>query len=397
VGAGPAGLYFAILMKLRDPGHEIVVFERDPAGLTYGWGVTLWDDLIEELQRGDPESARQIVERCFRWQDQVVEVQGKGTVHLAGAAGFGISRQSLLDVLARRAIELGVRVQFERALDEPAELAGYDLIVACDGVSSRLRRLHDDRFGTSVHTGRNKYVWLGTSRVFGTFTYAFVETHAGWIWFYAYGFEDDASTCIVECSPETWTRLNFDKLSTGESIAFLEEAFERYLGGHPLRVQSRDPGETPWLNFRTVSNRKWHHDGIVLMGDAAHTTHFSIGSGTRLAMEDAIGLAARLHAHPDAESALDGYAKERQAALVSPRRKARRSARWFEGIQGNIELEASQFATLLARRERFSWPLAKLPPRGHWLLYRAGRAIPLMGRARKRARSRARSVERGAG
>jgi 2-polyprenyl-6-methoxyphenol hydroxylase-like FAD-dependent oxidoreductase len=390
VGAGPAGLYFAILMRLRDPDHEIVVFERDPAGLTYGWGVTLWSDLLEELHRGDPASARQIAERCFRWQDQVVEVQGKGTVHLAGAAGFAISRQSLLDILARRANELGVQIHFERAVDEPGELADCDLIVACDGVNSRLRRLHDDRFGTSVHVGRNKYVWLGTSRVFGTFTYAFAETPAGWVWFYAYGFEDDASTCIVECSPETWAGLGFDKLATDESIALLEETFERHLDGHPLRVQGRDPAETPWLSFRTVSNRKWHHDGIVLMGDAAHTTHFSIGSGTRLAMEDAIGLAARLHAQRDARSALDGYAKEREAALVSPRRKARRSARWFEAIDGHIALDASQFATLLARRDRYWGPLAKLPPRGHWALYRAGRAI------RGRARSRPRNLERAA-
>jgi 2-polyprenyl-6-methoxyphenol hydroxylase-like FAD-dependent oxidoreductase len=396
VGGGPAGLYFSILMKLRDPGHEITVIERDPAGLTYGWGVTLWDDLLEKLHDGDPESACQIAERCFRWQDQVVQVQGKGTVHLGGAAGFAISRQGLLDILAKRAIELGVQVQFERGLEHPRQLADRDLIVACDGVNSRLRRLHADRFGTSVGVGRNKYVWLGTGRVFGTFTYAFVETHAGWIWFYAYGFDDDASTCIVECSPETWAGLGLDELSTNESIALLEQTFERYLDGHPLKVQARDPAGTPWLNFRTVTNRKWGHDKMVLMGDAAHTTHFSIGSGTRLAIEDAIGLAARLHAHSDARSALDAYTKERQAALVAPRRKARHSARWFESIHRYIELEAPQFAVLLARRDRFSWPLAKLPPRGHWWLYRVAKTIPFLRRLRAGVGSRPRGVQRSA-
>ena len=388
VGGGPAGLYFAILMKLWDPSHEITVFERDPAGLTYGWGVTLWDDLLEKLHVGDPESARQIAERCFHWQDQVVEIQGKGTVHLGGASGFAISRQWLLDILAKRAIDLGVLVRFERGLEDPAQLADSDLIVASDGVNSRLRRLHADRFRTNVDVGRNKYIWLGTSRVFGTFTYGFVETHAGWIWFYAYGFNDDASTCVVECSPETWAGLDLDMLSTNESIALLEKTFERHLDGHPLMVQSRDPHETPWINFRTVTNRSWHHDKIALMGDAAHTTHFSIGSGTRLAIEDAIGLATKLRAREDARLALDAYASERQAALVRPRRRARHSARWFESIHRYIDLEAPQFATLLARRDRFSWPLAKLPPRGHWRLYRMGRTIRMVRKPRGRSDSR---------
>ena len=375
MGGGPAGLYFAILMKLRDPDHEVEVLERDSAGLTYGWGVTLWGDLLRRLHDRDPQSAREITESSFRWQDQVVHVQGREPVHLGGAAGFSISRQRLLDILAERATGLGVQVRFQRGLEALSELRDRDLIVACDGVNSRLRRLHEGRFQTRVEVGRNKYIWLGTSKVFGTFTYAFVETPAGWIWFYAYGFDGETSTFIVECSPETWTGLGFEELGTDDSVALLERAFEQCLDGHPLMVQDKEPEGAPWLNFRTVTNRRWDHDNLVLMGDAAHTTHFSIGSGTRLAIEDAIGLAANLDQHDDARPALGAYAKERQHALARPRRRARNSARWFENIPRYIELEAQQFATLLARRDRFSWPLARLPARGHWRAYRVARKV----------------------
>ncbi len=395
-GAGPAGLYFAISMKRRDSSHEVTVFERDPPGLTYGWGVTLWADLLEKLHETDPQSAREIREGCFRWEDQVVHVQGKGTVHLSGASGFSISRQRLLDILTKRALDLGAQVHFERELEDLAELADSDLIVACDGVNSRLRRPHVDRFQTNVDVGRNKYIWLGTSRVFDTFTYAFVETDAGWIWFYAYGFDSSTSTCIVECSPGTWAGLGLDRLGADDSVALLQRTFERYLDGHPLMVQSRDPDGTPWLNFRTVTNRSWHSDSIVLMGDAAHTTHFSIGSGTRLAIEDAIGLAAQLHEHEDLRSALDAYGRERQAALLEPRRRARHSARWFENIARYIALEAPQFATLLARRDRFSRLLAQMPPRVHWGLYRAARKAPLWRSVRGWLSPKPRGAERGA-
>jgi 2-polyprenyl-6-methoxyphenol hydroxylase-like FAD-dependent oxidoreductase len=396
VGAGPAGLYFAISMLRQDPTHEVAVFERDPAGLTYGWGVTLWGDLLAKLHDRDPQSALEIREGSFRWEDQVVHVQGKGTVHLMGASGFSISRRALLDILTRRAIDLGAQVQFEHALEDLSELADRDLIVACDGVNSRLRRLHADRFQAKVDVGPNKYVWLGTTRVFDTFTYAFVQTEAGWIWFYAYGFDSATSTCIVECSPTTWTGLGLDALGTDEGMALLSRAFERYLDGHPLMVQSRDPEGTPWLNFRTITNRRWHYDNVVLMGDAAHTTHFSIGSGTRLAIEDAIGLADQLHRHGGAGSALGAYERERRGALGEPSRRARRSARWFESISRYVELEAPQFAILLARRGRFTRPLAKMPARMHWRLYRAGRTASVWWRRlRAGASSKPSGAERG--
>jgi 2-polyprenyl-6-methoxyphenol hydroxylase-like FAD-dependent oxidoreductase len=387
VGGGPAGLYFAILMKEREAEHEITVFERDPAGTTYGWGVTLWADLLEKLDDTDPESARQISESAFRWQGQLVDVQGKQTVHLGGS-GFSISRQRILDILAKRAIDLGVQVRFETEVARASELPESDLIVACDGVNSRMRRLHADRFKTEVDVGRNKYVWLGTSTVFNPFTYAFVETDAGWIWFYGYGFSSEASTCVVECSPATWAGLGFDRLGVEESISLLERTFERYLDGRPLMVQKRDSGGMPWLNYQTITNRRWHSDDVVLMGDAAHTTHFSIGSGTRLAIEDAIALAGRLQEHEHLQAALEAYGEERRAALLVPARRARDSARWFENVPRYMDLQAPQFGAMLARRYRVPRLLAPMPPRAYYRLYEAARKLEVLRRLRSWLSSR---------
>ena len=240
-----------------------------------------------------------------------------------------------------------------------SELADADLIVACDGANSTVRRLHGDHFQTNVEVGRNKYIWLGTDKVFDTFTFAFEEVPAGWLWFHGYRFCGDASTCIVECPQETWEGLGFDTLGPDETLRCLEGIFQRQLAGHSLFNQRRDLDKAPWLNFRRITNEHWYHDKVVLMGDAAHTTHFTIGSGTKLAIQDAIGLAARLDQHDDAGSALGAYARERQAALARPRRSARNSTRWFESIPGYIDLDARQFATLLGRRDRFSRPLAQ--------------------------------------
>ena len=207
-----------------------------------------------------------------------------------GGHGYGIGRQRLLDILVERAKGLGVRVEFESEIENVDDLREADLIVACDGVNSRLRELRREQFRTDVVVGRNRYIWLGTSRVFDAFTFAFVHTDAGWIWSHAYGFDGSTSTFIVECSPDTWTGLGFDTLDEAESIRLLETLFERHLQGHPLKSKVRSQGGAPWLNFRTVTNENWDADNIVLMGDAAHTTHFTIGSGTRLALEDAISL-----------------------------------------------------------------------------------------------------------
>jgi 2-polyprenyl-6-methoxyphenol hydroxylase-like FAD-dependent oxidoreductase len=257
-----------------------------------------------------------------------------------------------------------VRVQFESSV-EFRELPEADLIVACDGVNSRLRELRREQFQTEVVVGRNKYIWLGTSRVFDAFTFAFVHTEAGWIWCHAYGFDDDTSTFIVECSPETWAALGFDTLDEADCTRLLERLFEAHLQGHPLMSK----GGASWLEFRTVTNDKWHADNVVLMGDAAHTTHFTIGSGTRLALEDAISLAAVLQEKTGLSVALERYEQERRAALSRTQSDARLSARWFESVGRYIELDPPQVFALL--RDRRSPLLPRIPPRAYYRLYQA--------------------------
>jgi 2-polyprenyl-6-methoxyphenol hydroxylase-like FAD-dependent oxidoreductase len=355
VGGGPAGLYFAILTKARNPAHDVEVFERNPRGVTYGWGVVFWDDLLEQLQESDPATASEIGASSFRWNGQLLAVESNPPVHVGGH-GYGIGRQRLLDILVERAEGLGVRVQFESAV-EGRELPEADLIVACDGVNSRLREVRREQFQTEVVVGRNKYIWLGTSRVFDNFTFAFVDTEAGWIWCHAYGFDDDTSTFILECSPETWTALGFDTLDEADCTRLLERLFEAHLQGHALMSK----GGAPWLEFRTITNAKWHSDNIVLLGDAAHTTHFTIGSGTRLALLDAISLAGCLQEEASVAGALDRYEQERQSALLRVQSEARFSARWFENVSRYMGLEPSQvFALLMERRSPL---LPHIPPR----------------------------------
>ena len=393
VGGGPAGLYLAILMKRRDPGHDVTVLERNPAGVTYGWGVVFWDDLLEGLRANDPSTAQAIAADAFRWADQRILVDGQPA---AGLPGFGYSmrRQRLLDILTARALELGVDVRFDRDVEDLARLGEPDLVVACDGVNSRLRRRHPDGFGTRIDTGRNRYMWLGTTKVFDSFTFAFVQTRAGWIWCHAYGFDAGTSTFIVECLPETWAGLGFGQLGLEDSIRRLERLFERQLDGHPLIAQAPTGDRTPWLGFRTVTNERWHHGRVVLAGDAAHTTHFTIGSGTKLAIEDAIGLAAALGDHRDLGSALAAYEQERKTALLLLRREAGNSARWFESLPRYIRLGEPRFAALLHHRR--SQLLTRMSPAGYYRLRHTTELLPLVDRLWHWAsgRGRARYVRR---
>ncbi len=355
VGGGPAGLYFAILMKLRNSGHDITVIERNPAGVTYGWGVVFWDDLLDELYRNDPVSAREIREVSALWGGQEVHVRGARVAYLGGY-GYSLGRRRLLDILVERATGLGVDIRFEREVKDLSEFPEADLIIACDGVNSSMRQLCSGHFQTDVEVGRNKYVWLGTNRVFDCFTFAFEETAAGWIWFHAYCFDAETSTLIVECSPETWAGLGFDELEPDESVALLEEIFTSYLNGHSLISRARGPfSRSPWHDFRRISNDNWYSDKVVLMGDAAHTTHFSIGSGTKLAMADAIALAERLDAHDDLASALHAYQEDRRFALLTVQGKAVNSTTWFENVPRYIDQPATRFAySLLKRRGHHS-------------------------------------------
>ncbi|WP_019891144.1 FAD-dependent monooxygenase [Streptomyces purpureus] len=380
VGGGPAGLYFSILMKLRDPSHDITVLERNPAGSTYGWGVTYWAGLLDRLQAYDPESARAIADGSVRWSDGVAHVQGERTVH-HGDEGFGIGRRQLLEVLTRRAEALGVRVEFERELLPGAELPDADLVVAADGVHSGLRERYADHFGTRVAVGRNPYIWLGTTRVFDSFTFSFVETEHGWIWCYAYRFGADHSTCVVECSPATWTGLGLDRTNEADGLGLLEKLFADILDGHPLIGRSSADGSAQWLNFRTLTNRSWYRDNLVLLGDAAHTTHYSIGAGTTLALEDAICLTDALHTAPDTSTALARYERQRRAALLPVQSAARHSAQWYENLPRYIRLSPPQMFALLGQRH--SPLLPYVPPQLYYHLDQATTRLDSLRRLKR--------------
>jgi 2-polyprenyl-6-methoxyphenol hydroxylase-like FAD-dependent oxidoreductase len=388
VGGGPAGLYFALLMKLSDPGHDVTVFERNRADSTYGWGVTFGADLLKKLYGSDPVSAQEIDQAAFRWVNQVVDVQAK-QVQRAGGDGYSIKRQRLLDIMAERARGLGVHVELDHEVVAPSQLPAADLVVACDGVNSRTR-LEAGSFQTDVHISTNKYMWLGTARVFESFTYAFVPTGSGWVWAYAYGVDAQSSTFIVECSPETWTGLGFDTMPPQESLCVIKKLFEHQLDGHPLVGQNRDSANVRWLNFRTVTNRHWHDGKIVLAGDAAHTTHYSIGWGTKLAIEDAIALAENLNHQDTLEMALQSYEAQRRTALLPPQGEARLSAQWFENISRYIDLKPHQFAMLLHGRR--SPILPHIPPQLYYQLLRATEEVAVLRELRRRVGPRAKAL-----
>lgn len=393
VGGGPAGMYFALLMKLHNPGYEITVFERNMARSSHGWGVTFGGDLLDKLYRSDHESAQEIDQASLRWVNQIVDVQGRQPQHASGD-GYGIGRRRLLEILANRARSLGVHVKLDREVTALSQLPAADLIVACDGANSRTR-LQTGEFRTDVHLGRNKYIWLGTSKVFESFLYSFIRTDSGWVWAYAYGVDAESSTFIVECRPETWTGLGFDVMPTGDSIALLEKLFEDHLEGHQLVGQVRDGADARWLNFRTVTNQRWHDGKIVLAGDAAHTTHYSIGWGTKLAIEDVIALSESLKCHDSLIGALQSYERQRQAALVQPRSEAHFSALWFENISRYIDLTPHQFSILLHGRR--SPLLPYLPPRLYCQLLRATEDVTILRELRRTVGPKIKAIYKGRG
>ncbi|MFD8261183.1 FAD-dependent monooxygenase [Streptomyces griseoluteus] len=373
VGGGPAGLYLAILLKRQNPSHDITVHERAAEGSTYGWGVTYWQGLMDRLRAHDPESADAIAHHSVHWHEGVAHVRDSRT-RQPGDQGSGIGRHRLLELLAERARTLGVRLEFTSEITAPP--AGADLVVAADGIGSALRTRYAEAFGTHVTHGRNHYLWLGTTKVFDAFTFAFVETAHGWIWAYGYPYDSGHSTCVIECSPETLTGLGLHSADEGDGLALLEHLFAGLLDGHPLIGRASDGTSVPWLNFRTLTNRTWHHDGLVLLGDAAHTTHYSIGAGTTLALEDAMCLATALHEHPALPDALAAYEKRRRSELLSAQSAARYSARWYESLPRYIELPPHRMFALLGQRH--SPLLPYVPPQLYYGLDKAaGRLEPL--------------------
>ncbi len=357
IGGGPAGLYFAISMKLRDPAHEVHVFERNPRGVTFGWGVVFSDQTVDNLTANDPASARIIADEFAHWDDIEVHIRGE-CIRSSGHGFIGIGRKRLLEILQDRAAELGVELSFEVECDpDEARWADYDLVIAADGINSRVRERFAAEFGVDVDQRANRFVWLGTSKAFDAFTFAFEETEAGWVWAHAYRFAADCSTFIVECSEATWRNLGFDQLDQAEAIARCEQIFAKYLDGHRLISNSAHlPGPAVWLNFRRIKCEHWTHGRFILLGDAAHTAHFSIGSGTKLAFEDAIKLAEVLNRPGlELEAALFEYHAERSLEVLKLQNSARNSTEWFETLDRYLHFEPLQFAySLLTRSQRIS-------------------------------------------
>ena len=355
LGGGPAGLYFAISMKLRDPAHEVVVYERNKPGETFGWGVVFSDQTMDNLRRNDPQSAQAIASSFAHWDDIDVFIRDR-KITSSGHGFVGIGRKKLLNILQDRAVELGVRLEFEVEIEaDLTAFADADLIIACDGLNSKIRNASPEVFQVDIQTARNKYVWLGTHRTFEAFTFIFEETPHGWVWAHAYRFDDDTSTFIMECSEETWRGLGFDRMTSDETCRAGERLFGRYLEGHGLMSNAAHLRGSAWLNFQRVLCRNWRKDNVILMGDAAHTAHFSIGSGTKLALEDTIKLAEVLHSGRPFDQAIDDYQAEREVEVLKLQNAARNSTEWFEHLDRYLGLDPLQFAySLLTRSQRVS-------------------------------------------
>jgi anthraniloyl-CoA monooxygenase len=345
VGAGPAGLYLSILLKKADPGHEVTVVERNAPDATFGWGVVFSEETLGALRDADYKTYVEITDSFARWA--CVDIRYRGQLLRSGGHTFSaIKRTHLLDILQRRCRELGVELRFGV---EAERVPDGDLVVAADGANSTLRQAFD--FGTSVEPQGCKYVWFGTDLVFDAFTFIFRETEFGLFQVHAYPFDERTSTFIVECPERVWRRAGLDAMSEEESIAFCERLFAEDLAGHRL-LSNR----SLWLSFPLVRNASWHHGTTALIGDAAHTAHFSIGSGTKLAMEDAIALANAFIRHPgDREAALVDYELERQPVVERFQQAAGDSAAYFGRVSDYLRFEPIQFAfNLLTRSGRIS-------------------------------------------
>ncbi|MBS1878790.1 MAG: bifunctional salicylyl-CoA 5-hydroxylase/oxidoreductase [Actinobacteria bacterium] len=366
-GGGPGGLYAAILF--RRLGHEVTVWERNAADDTFGFGVVFSDETLTAFEAADPPTFAEIAANFARWTD--IDVHYRGEVQRSGGHGFSaLGRKQLLHILQERAVDLGADVNFlsEAPLDELGE---YDLVIAADGANSGLREAHPERFGLELDVRGSKYMWLGTDLVFDAFKFYIVETEFGVFQIHGYPYDASMSTFIVETDEATWRRAGLDAnedvvLPPGVSdeigIAFSRRHFAEVLDGHRVFANN-----SKWLNFRTIRNARWHHGNLVLLGDAAHTAHFSIGSGTKLAMEDAIALAWSFREHPEGETeaVLAAYEEERRPVVASTQRAAQASLEWFEGIARYVGQPARQFAfNLITRSRRITYENLRLRDEG---------------------------------
>ena len=358
LGGGAAGLYFALSMKLRNPEHELTVIERNRPDDTFGWGVVFSDQTLENLRRNDPITADQILDSFAHWDD--IEVYFKNTVQRSSGHGFcGIGRLRLLNILQDRCRELGVELVFEKEIS-PQDVAAYrkshDLVIGSDGLNSGVRQLYQKQFGAAADVRKNKFVWLGTHRMFDAFSFIFEKTEWGWFWAHAYRFDDNTSTFIVECSQETWDKAGFEGMEKEEGVALCEKIFEKYLEGHALISNANHlRGSAIWINFPRITCERWFFENVILLGDAAHTAHFSIGSGTKLAFEDAILLADVINSNLPRDEALAEYQEKRKLEELRVTSAARNSTKWFEDLERYVHLEPIQFTyALLTRSQRVS-------------------------------------------
>ncbi len=366
IGGGPAGLYFALLMKLRQPASRIVVVERNRPFDTFGWGVVLSDQTLGNLRAADAPSARLIGDAFNHWDD--IEVFFKGRSVRSGGHGFcGIGRKKLLNILQDRCLALGVELVFETDVSDDQALAaqyGADIVIASDGLNSRIRTRYAATFQPDIDLRQCRFVWLGTRKTFDAFTFAFEKTEHGWFQAHAYKFDAETSTFIVETPESVWKAHGLDAMPQEDAIAFCERLFARYLDGHPLISNaSHLRGSAIWIRFPRVVCKTWVHREtiggrqvpIVLMGDAAHTAHFSIGSGTKLALEDAIDLAREFDAGKGLDEVLDAYEARRSVEVLKIQNAARNSTEWFENVERYSGMEIEQFAySLLTRSQRIS-------------------------------------------
>ena len=357
LGGGPAGLYFAISMKLRDPRHEVTVLERHAASDTFGWGVVLSDDALERMQKNDPQSTDAIRSHFAYWDD--IAVVHNGARNVSSGHGFaGIGRKQMLIILQERARALGVNLQFETEFTSTEDYRkDYDLVVGADGINSLVRREYGHVFKPDIDQRLCKFVWLGTHQRFDdAFTFIFEKTEHGWVWAHVYQFDGDTATFIVECLPDTWDRWGFADMSKEQTVDTCRRIFQAHLGGHALMSNAAHlRGSAVWMQFPRVICEQWSHENVVLMGDAAATAHFSIGSGSRLAFDSAIALADYLHSQPTLAAACERYQEERRVEVLRLQSAARNSLEWFEQVERYLDLHPVQFAySLLTRSQRIS-------------------------------------------
>ncbi|MFE9171194.1 bifunctional salicylyl-CoA 5-hydroxylase/oxidoreductase [Streptomyces kebangsaanensis] len=347
IGGGPGGLYAAALLKRLDPAREVTVWERNAPDDTFGFGVVLSDETLGGIEHADPVVYEALRGEFVRWDD--IDIVHRGTRHTSGGHGFAaLGRRRLLRILHERCRSLGVELRFRTPAPPPARLSqAYDLVVAADGVHSATRAAYADVFRPRVTGHRCRYIWLAADFAFDAFRFEIAETEHGVVQLHGYPYAADASTVIVEMREEVWRAAGFAAMDEQESVEHCAKIFADALGGHPLRSH-----KSAWTTFRTVVNERWSHGNLVLLGDAAHTAHFSIGSGTKLAVEDALALAACLEEQPSLAEALTAYEEERRPVVASTQRAARASLEWFENLGLHLDQPPRQFAFNLLTRSR---------------------------------------------